>query len=532
LILGRTGQVVTLPGFDCSGSGNGGKLTTTSGGVLTCSADGGGAGGSSPFQESTVLGINYQVNTTEDFLIGGVGTTSAKFAILNVAGGVPTASISAGTAGGVYLTADGRLSATANQSLVIGGDTTGGITLTAGVANQASMTIYKDDPNYPHIGIGTTSNIFAAPYVALQVDKGNILVRGGDNFSSGPAYIFFGDAGNYVNAQTGEKLSLQGYHGIKFNAGSTPTEYMTLSGTGLLGLGATSPVAKLQVAGSNGSNAAFILDQLNNGDIFAASSAGVTKLVIKNDGTASSSAGFTVDGVGNIQSTRFQTLTVGGGSTGNLIIGRASQVVTLPGFDCSGSGNGGKLTTTTGGVLTCAADGGGTSSYSPFQESTSLGINYQVNTKEDFLIGGVATDSAKFAILGVAGDRGTQTASISGNIVLDAAGSLQTTLMQNLTLGGDTTGNIYLRPRNSLGLVNVVHGEASTGGLVLTSNLTDSTSKQGRLKSLHYLSAQPPVTAILMVNGATDNQLWLGGGSASENSATKIRLIVGANGCA
>src|SRR5262249_23714402 len=77
----------------------------------------------------------------------------------------------------------------------------------------------------------------------------------------------------------------------------------------------------------------------------------------------------------------------------------------------------------------------------------------QVNQTEDLILGGSATTSAKFAFINVAG--GTPTASISANVnnkstFLTGSGNLATTSMQNLTLGGSTTGNIFVNPLNGL----------------------------------------------------------------------------------
>ena len=83
------------------------------------------------------------------------------------------------------------------------------------------------------------------------------------------------------------------------------------TGSAKIGIGTTAPKFTLDINGGYGSNALLSLNQTNNSDILTASASGVTKFVIKNDGTASSSAGFTINGVGNIQSTRNQPLTIG-----------------------------------------------------------------------------------------------------------------------------------------------------------------------------------------------------------------------------
>jgi hypothetical protein len=75
------------------------------------------------------------------------------------------------------------------------------------------------------------------------------------------------------------------------------------------------------------------------------------------------------------------------------------------------------------------------------------GVLYPKNSTVDLLIGGTSTSHpAKFAFINV--DSGIPTASIAGTMVimlyLTGAGNLATTNMQNLTLGGSTTGQVSL----------------------------------------------------------------------------------------
>ena len=90
-------------------------------------------------------GAIYPKNSTQDLLLGGTSTSSARAAFLNIDSGTPTASVSAGTSGGAYLAADGTLQTTANQQLSLGGNTTGDI-------------ILNGDGN-GSVGIGTTSPV-------------------------------------------------------------------------------------------------------------------------------------------------------------------------------------------------------------------------------------------------------------------------------------------------------------------------------------------------------------------------------------
>lgn len=81
---------------------------------------------SSPFTE--LNGAIVPLNSTEDLLVGGQSSASAKFAFINTNSGTPTASISAGTTGNnTYLTGNGTLGTTNKQTLTLGSSTTGNI---------------------------------------------------------------------------------------------------------------------------------------------------------------------------------------------------------------------------------------------------------------------------------------------------------------------------------------------------------------------------------------------------------------------
>ena len=118
---------------------------------------------------------------------------------------------------------------------------------------------------------------------------------------------------------------------------------LVLGGTGFysvnVGIGTATPSAVLDIQGGNrGGNAALIVNQTgaNTNDIFAASASGVTKFRITNNGFASASAGFTINGVGNLQSTNAQTLTLGGSTTGNIVLSPLNSIAggkVLPGAD-------------------------------------------------------------------------------------------------------------------------------------------------------------------------------------------------------
>ena len=128
------------------------RLGTDEGTALDCLLSGGagiasywdtcpGGSGGGGFVISSANGTTNQINTSTDLLIGGTSTSSAKFAVLNVAGtNTPVASLSA-TSGtdvgnGIVLTADGSIQSLRNNTLTLGGSTTGDI------VSQNNLQVY------------------------------------------------------------------------------------------------------------------------------------------------------------------------------------------------------------------------------------------------------------------------------------------------------------------------------------------------------------------------------------------------------
>ena len=105
------------------GAGNNGKILTVSGGIPTWTST-----SSVNFWQRN-NGTVAPLNITDDLLLGATATSGAKFALMNVASGTPTASVSAGAAGGVYLTADGTLATTTKQTLTLGSASTGNVAI-------------------------------------------------------------------------------------------------------------------------------------------------------------------------------------------------------------------------------------------------------------------------------------------------------------------------------------------------------------------------------------------------------------------
>lgn len=192
--------------FDLLGTGSTWSITRA--GVLTVAscAGCGGASGSNFWNLISGNGVSNggyitPINSTADLLIGGQATDSAKFAVLNVnSTATPIASVSA-TSGtdatkGIYLKGDGSLQSVRNNTLTIGGDTTGNITLSpnngsGGLVNLngslrlvGGLTTDIDTQTATTLKIGITnaSGITLSKAGTITTVAGGLTVTTGQNF--------------------------------------------------------------------------------------------------------------------------------------------------------------------------------------------------------------------------------------------------------------------------------------------------------------------------------------------------------------
>src|SRR6185436_10626390 len=200
---------------------------------------------------------------------------------------------------------------------------------------------------------------------------------------------------------------------------------------------ASNTPSPLSISGGIGSNASLIVNNTNSGDLLAASSSGTTRFVVNNNGSLQLAGGQAVLSTINSAATSSQTFTlpVAGGT-----------------FCIQGSASCGFAFGTN------------------YWQAVNPGTIAPYNTTVDVLVGGTATNSAKFAFTNVAG--GTPTASISAvttqnALSLDALGNIGTTNRQTLTLGGAGTGNITLVSAGTTALT-AQGANLTTGGTLTT----------------------------------------------------------------
>ncbi|CAN5345284.1 hypothetical protein BH09PAT4_BH09PAT4_08850 [soil metagenome] len=340
------------------------------------------------------------------------------------------------------------------------------------------ITVQSDSELAPRQQIATVA--FAAnsetlqglyPITAAGAGTSNVVLA---LDSSGNLTI--GCSANPSFAATGGSFSLSGTTlNLNTTAGSNGNVSVTPDGRGLILLnkpvsnssnnnnittarGAVEIDDMLAVLATSSGQSAFTLEQDGAGPLFSASVSGAAKFSIANSGVITANnystgvAQFDVNGVLSSSALSLSGTNITGqlptskGGTGSDL--SAATQGSVPYFSATGVMSA-LAPSTSGYVLTTQGAGANPT----WTAASGLGTNYfqlnagaisPANLSNDFLLGGSSTTSAKFAFINNAS--GTPTASIAGNLTLAAAGVIQTTLNQTLTIGGASTGNIIIQP--------------------------------------------------------------------------------------
>ncbi len=376
------------------------------------------------------------INNANDFLLGSSSTSSAVFAVTKMSYNDPSYIFHSN----LSLTVPGGSSGTQTLQILNGSSLT---TQTANVGNTSFINDVFDINNNGTISIGQSGG------------SSTLNVGGTGNFTSN---LSIGASG-----KTALLLTNSGSNTGLTIAGTNGNVDLYNSGSQILGTDNNFSIN----GGINNGNAALSVNQngaLTN-DIFTASSSGVTKFTIANDGTIT--AGGTAYATGSIGIAHFSasgvlssgpvhlesnevtgTLGINDGGTNTTSIGLGGTVVYSDGTRYQFTGVG-----TTGQCL--ISNGSGAPAWTNCGSgiwNQASGAIYANNSTQDLLLGGNSTSSAKFAFLN--DNSGIPVASISANSTnnatyLSGAGVLGTTNTQTLTLGSSSTGNIIVNPRNS-----------------------------------------------------------------------------------
>ena len=190
-------------------------------------------------------GAIYPKNAaTLDFLLGAQATSSAKFAVLNVNSGTPTATISANSGNNAtFLTGLGNLATTNMQTLTLGGSTTGNLSFNS--AGTTAMTILPGG----NVGIGT-----ATPTQLLSLSEVHLFsTTGGGSvvFNETGADIDFRiESDTSANLFTLDAGLFTGVGNITVGATANNTGYLVIDNPAFSAVASTN-IAKLNIENTN-----------------------------------------------------------------------------------------------------------------------------------------------------------------------------------------------------------------------------------------------------------------------------------------
>ena len=563
VVSGLTGLsssgTITFSGF--TGANNGGVIYANSSGVLSQTAAGsdtqcllGGStpswgscasgGGGGAFAISDVNGTTVQQNTTTDLLLGGAATSSARFAFINnIGAGTPTASISANSGNNaIYLTGGGVLSTTNRQTLNLGNNASGNIVIDSGTG---SVTL--SDLTANRLVVTGTGSVLGTSITSANLAASISNETGGTGvavFNASPSITSPAITTSITTPST--TFGLVDAIATTINFGRTASNTINMGGSGgTLNLGNNGSYTISTVTDDNltiNPNGTGILNLNNSGT-------GATNIATTNTGAVNIGNG---TGTFTLNSDTFDvsSLGVASGLTGLS----SSGTITFSGLNGNNgviygaAGTGELAQATTGSPDLCLiSDAGGTNvpdwgpctgtgDGSNWDVSSANGtINPKLSNTLDFLLGGTATISSKFAVLGVATN--TPTASISAQnangyaMYLDPAnGTLQTLRNQTLTLGGSTTGNIVLNPGSGsliLSDTDTLAIGGVSGGLsynAISNSGVKSGANVGADNDL-YIEDALEVDGVFYADGGIDTTFSLTGGLLYTNGSGVISQL-------
>ena len=290
-------------------------------------------------------------NITDDLLLGSTATSSAKFAFLNVAGGTPTASISANSGdNATTLSGLGVLGTTNKQTLTLGNSSTGEVILAPGgttaltarganligagtftstglITANAGLTVASAQ-NVTLTGFSQGSVLYTngSAVIAQATGTSSQLLHGGTTPAFGAVALASevsgilptANGGSWWNSTNGAIYT--GNQTLDLLIGGTASTSATFHAYGAGPFQGTNASASVS---ARSSFASFVIDQSGVGDIFTASKSGQTKFVVKNNGDIGLDANQSID-----------TLTAGSLSIGNttanaLTLGRSGVTTTF-----------------------------------------------------------------------------------------------------------------------------------------------------------------------------------------------------------
>jgi len=358
-----------------------------------------------------IAGALSPLNITDDILVGGTATASAKFQVDSATGNITTlGTITSGLINGQTISSTANFTGTLN---VTSGFTAASTASVSGILSLAS-SLGSQDMATLSMGNATTGNIAINPgsgLLTLAQDDDFLPATATGTSDIGSASVPWDNVYSNAIYQSGSQVCdtsgncLGGANdlwGLAYGA-YYPRYYSTVDV--LIGSNATS-------------SAKFAFMNVASGTP-----------------TASISGNIVLDSAGVISTTRNQDLTLTGG---RVLLNSVPLSAPLPVSITDTSINGAlrqSVVDSINDLYSIASGGTGSSGYWQLVNK----VISPSNSTFDLAIGETATGSAKFQIFGLTGS-----ATSAGNLTFSSAGTIATTANQTLNIGGTTTGTIAI----------------------------------------------------------------------------------------
>src|SRR3990167_4093937 len=457
------------------------------------------SGGTNWFTQSA--GAIYPINTTLDLFLGAQASTSAKIGFLNVNSNTPTASISASSGGGALKLTSSGIQTSLNQTLTIGGSSTGNIlvgplngTTASYVAPLDTNTVDLGTPSLNFRNLYLNGNLIAGPSGTIafwQIQSGGLfptqlttdLMIGGTSSSAAKFAILNMNSGTPTASISAQNVSAQAL--VLSSDGSIQS---VRNNTLTIG-GATT--GNITLSPSNGSGITTNTGTMNlsTGNTYQIAGTNVlsgTTLGTGITGSSLTSVGTIATGVWNAT-----TLGTAYGGTGQDFSGTAQGNILY--FSAAGTlsalgvGTNGQVLQSGG----AAANPSWTTVSGSNWDVLSGAISPQRASTVDFLLGGSSTSSAEFGVINI--NSGTVTATSSGSYTVRGALTAHTfDILDNGTL------NFRRSPGGDGGVATVLYlgsnGNVGVGNASPTSLFSVGSSDRFQVNSSGQLTFAPSST--------------------------------------
>lgn len=188
-------------------------------------------GGSAASWWDQTSGTIQPYNKTVDLLLGGDATASARIALININSGTPTATLSAGTSGGLYINASGAIATTAKQTLALGdATTTGNIILQGGNVGIGVASPTKKLEVNGYVVAQRFVDTASSTFYIDPASTGTSIIVAGDIISDGAFSLTSNATNGNITINAGSGTVLIGASGAgKLDAGTIDPPY-TING--------------------------------------------------------------------------------------------------------------------------------------------------------------------------------------------------------------------------------------------------------------------------------------------------------------